>query len=157
MRKYIIVIAITSLITFLFSCGNSPCARGDLRFNLIGFSDAESDTIIIKRYKKTTSIIIDTLLVGASNQISYVRFGDTLRIARLSSSVLLLSDFDYQILFPGASRNFSITEINEQLSSTNRGLFSTSKVGCINPIISCKINGQVTNTIIFPNSIYLKK
>ncbi len=155
--KYIIGIAIISLTPLLFSCGNTPCARGDLRFNLIGFSDAESDTIIIRRYQKTTSVIIDTLLVGASNQISYIRFGDTLRVGGLSSSILLLSDFDYQILFPGASRNFSITEINEQISSTNRGLFNTSKVGCINPIISCKINGQATNTIIFPNSIYLKK
>jgi len=140
------------------SCGEYPCAKAELGYNLIGFSDAESDTIVIRRFQKNSAVIIDSILFNENNPVRFHRYGDTLVMAAFLSTALLQSDFDYQLFFPGAVRMFTITDINEvQSYGKNSGPFNTSKIGCGNQISGCKVDGQPVNTINFPNTIYLRK
>jgi hypothetical protein len=156
----------TKLFTYLLilvtvtatSCGEYPCAKADLRYRLIGFSDVESDTIILRRLQKNNSVIKDSFVFNETNPIRFSRFGDTLIMVAYLSDALLQSDFDYQMFFPGPGRLFRITDINEvQSYGKNSGPFNTSKVGCGNVISGCKVDGQPANTTNFPNTIYLKK
>jgi hypothetical protein len=157
MRITVTIIFSFFIATAISSCGESPCAKGDLGYRLIGFSDAESDTIILRRLPKNSLVIKDSFVFNETNPIRFARFTDTLIMVAYASDVLLKSDYDYQVFFPGAGRLFSVTDIKEEQSYTKSGLFNTSKVGCINPITSCKVDGQLINTITFPNTIYLRK
>jgi hypothetical protein len=157
MRITSIIIFSIFIVATITSCGESPCAKGDLRYRLIGFSDAESDTIIMRRLLKNSLTVKDSFVSNELNPTRFARFNDTLIIIASSSNVLLQSDYDYQVFFPGAGRFFNITDIKEEQSYINSGLFNTSKVGCINQISGCKVDGQLVSTISFPNTIYLKK
>ena len=154
-KNSMLLLALTAII--IASCGESPCAKGDLRYCLIGFSDAESDTIILRRFPKNSLAIKDSFVFNQANPIRFARLTDTLIMVIYTSDVLLQSDYNYQIFFPGAGRVFDIGDIKEEQSYTKSGLFNTSKVGCINQITSCKVDGRSVSTINFPNTIYLKK
>jgi hypothetical protein len=147
------------LVAFsVISCSEYPCTKGDLRFTLIGFSDTESDTIILRRFQKNSLVIKDSFSFTPLNPIRFARFGDTLTMTAYLSDALMQSDYDYQLFFPGAGRMFHITDIKEKQSYSNRsGLFSTTKEGCVNPITGCNVDGMTVSTNIFPNIIYLKK
>jgi hypothetical protein len=152
MARYSIILPIIAVVIFS-SCGDYPCVKADLNYRLIGFSDPEIGTIILRRFQKNTFTIKDSFVFNASNPIRFERFGDTLFIAAATTDALMKSDYDYQMFFPGAGRLFSITEIKEEQSyGTKKG-----KVDCINQISSCKVDGQPINIINFPNTIYLKK
>lgn len=150
----------TRIICFLLicglvaGCGETPCEPAELRFRLVGFSDAESDTLVLRRFQKNSSTIIDS--ITSYNNIRYARFGDTLVPEAYSSYLLMQSKYDYQLYFPGAGRLFQITELSEEVSSHKKSGFS-DKTGCINPMSSCRVDGNFVNTIQFPNTIYLKK
>lgn len=145
------------LMIVLFSCGEYPCIKADLKFNLIGFSDQESDTIILRRYQKNSTVLKDSFVFNPANAIRFARFGDTLFTIAYTSNALLQSDYDYQLFFPEARRMISITEINEvQSYSKKKGLFNNTKEGCVNSIVSCSVDAVLTS-VIFPNQVYLRK
>jgi len=153
-RFYSILIPVLILLA---SCGQHPCAKGELRYRLVGFSDAEADTIVLRRLQKNTSFILDSFVFDETNPIRFARFTDTLIMTSYSSTALLQSDYDYQMYFPGAARFFNITNIEEeQLYGTRSGFINTT-AGCMNLIKGCTIDGTPVNAMVFPNTIYLRK
>lgn len=155
-RYYSILIPVLIFI-LLASCGQHPCAKGDLRYRLIGFSDAEADTIVLRRLQKNTSSVQDSFIFNENNPIRFTRFTDTLIMTSYSSTALLQSDYDYQLYFPAAARVISITGIQEEQSyGTRSGLFGSTG-GCINIITGCIVDGVPVNAVVFPNTIYLRK
>ena len=150
MKQKIFIFLALSAITLLFSCKEYQCSKADLRFGLIGFSDAEADTIILRRFDKTNPATPkDTFLLTER----FNRRSDTLEMVAFSSNALMQSDYTYEIIIPQSGSLIRITEIAEEQRSIRLGL--TNKIGCINFIRSCKLNDQ--STPINDNDVYLKK
>ena len=151
---YIIFILLIS--SFLFSCKNCPCIKAQLKFDLIGFSDAEADTIILRRFDINGNFNMpkDSFVLDNNR---YARFNDTLKLVAFSGNALLESDFNYELFLPAAGSLVRITEINEVKSFQNcGGIFATDKVACVNEIKSCKVNG-LTVPIYHFNNLYIHK
>ena len=155
MKKTFIICLPVLLIGFL-SCKECPCAPGQLKFDLIGFSDAEADTFIIRKFEPTGNFTNkqDSFLI---DQVGTVRFHDTLKVVAYPGTALLPGGFDYEIFFPASNNVFRITEINERMSTQRcGGLFATDKVGCANTITSFKLDGAIVNPWPF-NNFYIHK
>lgn len=158
MHKYTFVSLILLLTIIISSCGESPCVKTELRYSLIGFSDAESDTIIIRRFTKNTSQLTDTVLFDEANAIRFSRSNDTLTMGAYSSAALLESNYDYQLYFPQPNKVFNITDIfEEQLFEKNKGIFNTKKIICANRINSCMLNGQLITFNKWGDPVYLRR
>lgn len=148
------LISHTLLIVFtllIASCDDYPCTKAELQFGLVGFSDTESDTIILRRFTNgTSSTLKDTFLFA---NISFQRSLDTLKMVGFPGSALLQSDNNYEIFFPATAELISVTDIvEEQLYMKPRG-----NVYCINSIISYTLNGQITTNIVPFNITYFTK
>lgn len=145
---------ITLLLLFAFFSCTYPCAPSiGLQIQLVGFTQQESDIIILKKYEKGKGFAaqIDSLIID-SNVTRYRMSNDTLKITASTSTARLLSKYDYLIRIPSTNSVFYITEMNEP---QQEGRKSRYKVMCGNAIQSCKING-VTTPLRF-DYLYLKK
>lgn len=145
---------ITVIVLFAFFSCTYPCAPSQgLRMNLIGFTQQEANTIILKKYEKGKgfTVQIDSLVID-SNVTRFELRNDTLKIAYSSSTANLLSKYDYLIRIPSTNSVFYITEMNEP---QQEGRKSRYKVMCMNGIQSCKINGAATP--IRSDHLYFKK
>lgn len=148
----IVLLAITSIL--IFSSCNYPCAPSDgLQMELIGFTQLEADTIVLKKFEKGSGFTtaIDSLVID-SNVTRFRLSNDTLKITSTISTTNLLSKFDYMISIPSTNSVFYITEMNEP---QQEGRKSKYKIMCGNTIQSCKIN-RVATQIRF-DQLYLKK
>ncbi len=145
-------ITVTLLFAF-FSC-TYPCAPSQgLSMELVGFTQQEADTIILKKYEKGKGFAaqIDSLLID-ENTTHFTLSHDTLRVTSGIATMNLLSKYDYIIRIPSTNSVFYITEMNEP---QQEGRKSRYKVMCGNSIQSCKINGAATQ--IRHDYLYLKK
>jgi hypothetical protein len=148
-------IFLTLLIIFVLSaasCSDYPCSKAELQFGLVGFSNAESDTIILRRFTKigTGSVLIDTFLL---TNIWFQRSLDTLRMVGFPGSALLQSDYNYEIFFPAAAKLIKVSDIvEEQLYMKPH-----RKMGCGNRIISYVLNDQASANIVSFNITYFTK
>lgn len=140
------VFAITLLLgvsVIVISCSDYTCSKASLQFGLVGFSDSEADTIVVKSYTKNSSTLVDSIPIY---HINFNRASDTLKMAAFPGTALLESKFDYEIFFPEANKTIRVTEIEEeQLYLKKKGLFSTTKEGCENHIMAYRLNGQIKN------------
>lgn len=139
------IFSVILVIAFLPSCSSTPCAPGDLRFGLVGFSDTEAGDIIIRRYPKGNNFInkLDSVIV----QAGFRRSNDTLELTSLNGNAAFLSVFDYEMVFNQAGRVYRITNIHEEFKEQKNTLFHNTKELCKNAIADITINGQLTNTI----------
>jgi len=144
------------LISLLLACKEYPCAKAFLNFRLVGFSEAEADTIILKRFTKNQSAPLDSFIFDVNNPVRFIKFGDTLYPNQYPPTLLMQSDLDYELVLPGATRFFRITEIREEQVYTKKDLFG-SVSDCVNQLTSLKVDGQPVTAIEFPNSVYLRK
>ncbi len=143
------------LLALIFSnCGSSPCGIATLDYGLIGFSDSEAQNIILRKFQKNSNFSdkIDTVIV----QANFSRSNDTLEISSIAGDGLLLSQYDYEVYFPTASRLYRITNIVEEQGEIRHSIFRPRKDGCINNITHLTINGQVINPLRF-NRFYIVK
>lgn len=149
-----------NLLPFLFialiplsSCKTTDCFKGFFSFNLIGFSDAEADKIVVKRYPKGQGF--QTARDSTILEKSFTRSNDTLNMAN-STGMFFVADFDYELLLSQNAPVIRITDLIEEKKEIKHPFFSNVKVGCENPISVCKINGQPTSLVHF-NNLYIRK
>lgn len=145
---------ITVIFLFAFFSCTYPCVPSNgLQIQLVGFTQQEAKTIILKKYEKGKAFttLIDSLIID-SNVSRYIQRNDTLKVAYSTNTANLLSKFDYLVGIPSTNSVFYITEMNEP---QQEGRKSRYKVMCGNAIQSCKING--TATPIKFDYLYLKK
>ncbi|WP_276501352.1 hypothetical protein [Terrimonas pollutisoli] len=131
------------IITILSaSCSDFPCAKASLQFGLVGFSDTEADTIIIKKFAKSNPAILeDSMMI---DHIGFKRTNDTLKMVAFPSTALLESTSDYELFFPQTGKLVRVTGIEEeQLYHKRKGLFSTTKEGCENHITAYRLDGEI--------------
>ncbi|MBY0476071.1 MAG: hypothetical protein K2Q24_00350 [Chitinophagaceae bacterium] len=142
------------LLLFVLASCNYPCAPSDgLQMELVGFTQLEADTILLKKFEKGSDFTraIDSLIID-SNITRYGLVNDTLKLEYSLGTTKLLSKYDYRISIPPTNSIYVITEINEP---QKEGRQSTRKIMCGNSIQSCKING--TETPLRFERLYLKK
>ena len=142
------------LVLSVTSC-EKQCIKANLRFGLVGFSDTEADTIILRRFTKISpSNPQDTFLF---KQIQFSRRNDTLDMTGIPIDSYLESNYNYEVFFPEAGKLFAISAIQEDKKTMTKGLFNCTKEACINKITGYTVNGQFNNSIINQDMIYLKK
>ncbi len=139
MIKILKIFTCLFLLTYsLYGCGKTPCIRSVLSFNLIGYNDTEVDTLILRTYSKGSGFT--NLKDTAFCQVSYTKSNDTLRVSFIKGAFYINSLSDYQIYFPGVGKQYSLTEINEEVTEL------TCYMSCPKPgecsIVSLKANGQ---------------
>ena len=119
MKRSIFYVLINILV--LCSCGEYECSKAEARFLLIGFSNIETDTIMFRKYTKSTNFVstLDTVLITPNNT-SYYFNGDTLQFTAFSSNILITSNFDYEISLPKARKTFKLAKITEKQRSLRR-------------------------------------
>jgi hypothetical protein len=144
------------VFTLCFISCQTPCVKGELKYKLIGFTDSEAETIILKRFKKNSSIVKDSSVFNPNNPIRFERFADTLLMVAFTNNALLYSENDYQLIFPAAGKPVTITEIEEEQQYMIKSIFRPTKEGCSNSINSCKIDGQISKPV-FPGLISITK
>lgn len=144
-------------VILICSCGEYPCGKADIPFALVGFSNAETDTIILKRFAKNNGILVDSFFFDESDPVRFSRKNDTLLMTAYPSTVLLQTDFDYQVNFPGAGKLFTITDITEQQRYGKKRLFNNAQPFCGNSISSYAVNGVTTDLTGRQSIIYLSR
>lgn len=153
MKTLITIFCISFIFIFFNSCYTYPCTAGELRFGLIGFTDADADTIIIRRFAKNSSQQKDSFFI---NDNVYTRYADTLKIVASTSAVVLSPEYDYHIYFPGPDKLLKISNITEEQRSI-RKIISGTKEGCINRITGYTINDVHMNIISGYDRTYFRK
>ncbi|MBI5856703.1 MAG: hypothetical protein HZB42_03550 [Sphingobacteriales bacterium] len=154
--KSLLKIAIISafVISMVQSCVRTDCANGELYFSLVGFTDHESDSIILRRFSKGNNFNLP--LDSALLNIGFKRSHDTLNISYRLVNMQITSGYDFEFYFPVAGKTYRLTEITEEKSEQKKSLFNNTKEMCINPITHLKINGAIA----YPNTanhFYLTK
>ena len=143
MKKFLLFCMCSYLI--LPSC-NQTCHDAESSISLIGFTSNETDTIIVRKFSKSTNFttLLDTFLVTEANT-SYNRINETLHIfVSFAPEHGLASGYNYEIYIPENNKLYQISEIVENYESQNVGC---KKVLCINSIASYKINGKITPAV----------
>ena len=136
----------------LHSCGEYPCGKAETVFGLVGFSDLESDSIIIRRFVKNSNFSsqLDTAILFP---IRFRRVHDTLELVAFTGEAVLKSEYDYQLFFPRIPKLVSISKLEEE---QRYGKKSGNKEYCMNRMISCQVNDQPRNIIDF-NPVYIPR
>ena len=146
-----------------YACGSYNCGEAEgLRISTIGFTAAEIDTIILRKFTKGSGFAskIDTLSVNSSNALFQFPYTtkDTSFMGVLSPDVLLKSKYDYEIYIPAVNKLVSITAISEPQQKMRKGFLSTTKEYCINAIQSFQQDGRmVTPQNNWQPEIYIHK
>jgi hypothetical protein len=152
----ILRIILFSLITVM-SCDSKPCIQASLSLTFVDFSTAETDSIIIRTLNKGNSSLVDTVLINGNelgNQIST----DSLQIFSPLPETTMRSDYNYEIVVPGAARSYSITDIVEDFENyKDKPLGCGTKDACVNRITSFKVNGTTVAGQSFDSMVYLTK
>jgi hypothetical protein len=137
----------------LYECGY-PCGKASSFIGLISFTDAESDTIIFRRFSKGTNFaaLRDTFILARVNG-NFQRNNDTVLILHsIDGNRSITSDFDYEVFLPKVSILYRLKEIKEELESgRGKGPY------CINPITAYRLNGEFFSGDRRYDFIYLKK
>ncbi len=139
----------------LISCV-SPCSRANLFIGLISFTDAESDSLILRRFIKAKDFteLKDTFLLSRATG-NFQRQHDTILVFQfLEGSDGITSSYDYELLIPKTNAVFKISDISEDIMYNHSG---TRKLGCINPVTSYGLNGQLISNDNYNEIIYIKK
>lgn len=152
-----IIIVFLVFTATLYSCGEYPCKQASDYISLISFTPAETDTIIIRRFTKSTNFSIqkDSLLIDKTNA-NLQQNGDTVLVLKGwgNSFATITSNYDYEIFLPGANVTYTLSDIEEPLQYGRHG---TYKDLCINSINSYKLNGQMVKKENAYGPIYITK
>lgn len=137
------MIAIPLLISFLYmlnSCTTTPCFTGSFNFGLKGFTQAEADTILVRRFFRGSNFsnLTDSFLLTPGFRVQQ----DTLEITSLFvPDSYMNAAYDYLLVFPGIPKTIRLTDITEVNREIKHSVFSNVKVGCENNITSMKADG----------------
>jgi hypothetical protein len=147
------LIALPFVISFLYilnSCTTTPCFTGSFNFGLKGFTQAEADTILVRRFFRGSNFnnLADSFLLTPGYRIQQ----DTLEITSLSiPDSYMNAAYDYQLVFPGIPKTIRLTEITEVNREIKHSVFNNVKVGCENSITGMNADGVPLQSAGFNN------
>lgn len=153
--RLIITLLLISFLYMLNSCTTTPCFTGSFNFGLKGFTQAEADTILVRRFFRGSNFnnLTDSFLLTPGYRVQQ----DTLEITSLSvPDSYMNAAYDYQLVFPGIPKTIRLTEIIEENREIKHSVFSNVKVGCENSITGMKADGVSLQTAGF-NKFYFSR
>lgn len=159
MRHTILLRIILFSLIIVMSCDSKPCIQASLSLTFIGFSIAETESIIIRTLNKDNSSLVDTALING-NELGYELSTDSLQIISPLPETTMRSNYNYEIVVPGAARSYSLTEIVEDFENYKDKPFGCgTKDACVNRITSFKVNGTTVSVAGRPDDymVYLTK
>lgn len=145
MKNTNLILAFCSICLLLNSCGRYPCGNASSMIALVNFTDAESDTIILRRFVKNTGFmnLYDTLLITQLNG-NFQSLNDTLLVMySVNDHHVITSDYDFEIYFPEIDKIYKLTDVAEDI---RYGSKAGEKVYCINPITSYKLRWRINKS-----------
>lgn len=159
MKRILLFISLILIISAFSSCKKCPCGAAEgLLPAFIGFSESDTDTLILRRYVNTGNFnqLMDTLLVNKP-LLNFVRNNDTLSPSYNSISIPMTEGNDYEIVLPSVNKTFRISGIVEQKNSIPcNSIFSMDKRYCVNGIPEYTVNGVKVKASLYERFIYLK-
>lgn len=157
-RKPLFLIPVLALSIFS-SCKKCPCGAAEgLLPAFIGYSESQTDTLILRRYANTGTFsqLMDTLLINEP-LLNFKRSNDTLSPTYNSISIPMIEGNDYEIVVPAINKTYRISGIAETKNTmTCNSIFSMDKTYCVNPMDEYIINGEKTKAIPYGRFIYLR-
>ena len=155
MLRYLFsLVIIFSLLFSLQSCVSTDCASDQLRFSLVGFTDKEADSIILRKFVKDGNL--NAPVDSAILDIRFNRSNDTLNIGSQLVNIQITSGYDYEFEFPVAGKRYHLTEIVEKKLEQKKSIFNNTKGLCVNPFTSLKVD-NVLHIPAHSNLFYLRK
>lgn len=152
MLRFLILV---SIIILYNSCDHCICIPSDgLRLAMISFTTTDIDTIIKRKFVKESNFTnqVDSVIIDRNNAIFEAQT-DTLQMVSWKGDIALTSKYDYQLFIPSINKTITVSNINEPQTDGN----CDHKVQCVNRIVSVKLNGSSTPTLIQYDVLYLKK
>lgn len=157
-RKTLFIIPILAISIFS-SCKKCPCGAAEgLLPAFIGYSESQTDTLILRRYANTGNFnqLMDTLLINEP-LLNFVRSNDTLSPSYNSISIPMVEGNDYEIAVPAINKTYRISGIVEAKNSNPcNSIFSMDKTYCVNGIQEYLVNGEKVKATPYVRFIYLK-
>jgi len=119
-----------------------------------GFTKAESDTFIIRRYKQATNFAdkSDTLLVARDKNANYSDFADGITSAvnlDIEVQYAITAGYDYELYFPATNTLRRITAFTDVQGEVKYRRPSCGRNACMNQLHSLKVDG-ILFTGVFP-------
>ena len=129
------------------------CSKAEIWVGYVGYDSLTLDTVIIRRYDKTTSgdLLKDTILLSSPDRITYRFILDTAFWAGANTGGLpfffLQSDWNYEVSIPAAGKTFHISDILEEQISSDVPCYSLTKPkgACRNSIYGINIDNRPTS------------
>jgi hypothetical protein len=164
MNKVLILL----LLPFLFFLSCKRCQTEACNFfetitlHLIHYSEAETDTIIIRRYKTNTNF---SILIDSVQQKNYVYSGDTMNLFSVDMHADFfdkgLLEYDLEIVNPSDNKTVRIFDISREHNThkvCSGGLFGEGKAEmCTNRLNSYNYAVNFGAIDVKGNDIYVSK
>ena len=154
------------LSSLLLSCTREySCTDPEIRLAFVGFSNADIDTIVIRKYAANGNYqaVLDTFTITNPVDAEYMISGDTVTLFPANATKGIYAGFDWQVLIPAANRTVFISNIvsEHRKGKCGTGLFSMDKLGCActNNVFSASLNNTNVNFVNLtfgPPTLYLK-
>lgn len=142
------ILLLILLLTLIFNACNCTkeydCDDYPIQPAFIGFTLAEIDTLVFRRFKEKDNFrtLIDTVIVTKNNQ--YQTSNDTTKIVHYELDKGIKVGFDWQLFIPAINKTVMITDI---ISNKKEGKCGFRAVGeacsCTNDLFSAKQDNQV--------------
>lgn len=130
--------------SFASCCKTEDCETGYLNLTTINFSQQQSDTFVLRRYKVNTDFntLVDTLLIARNVNSFYTDNGPDTSFVLINESnpFRLTTGFDFIIYFPSTNTLRKISNITETKNQQKTCATSNGK-RCYNDITSYKVDG----------------
>ena len=167
MTKYFSSIIVAGVLLMSFGMGGCSkeydCDEPQLQAAFIGFTIAEIDTIILKKFKPgnnfQTLIETDTVLFANKYNSLYTFFGDTTSVFVKDPLKCIKAGFDWQVLIPATNKTISISSILDEKKTGKRnwGIFSMDPgPNCLNRVYSAIVDNQSLNFSYSPTAEYFR-
>ncbi len=137
------------MVSFSSCCRTVDCEVGYLNITTINFSQQESDTFILRRYKANTNFnsLVDTLQLSRNYNASFYDQGPDTSFVHIyeSNPFNITSGYDYEVFFPGTNTLRKISDIRETKNQQNVCVTTNYKI-CYNTINSYNVDGIPSNS-----------
>lgn len=131
------------------------CADLQIQPAFIGFTIADIDTFVIKKFKPNDNYqtLIDSFVVRYGYYGSYQTFHDTTTVIVTDGKSGIKAGYDWQLFIPAKNKTVLVIDIisEKKTGKCGSGIFSLDKFGCncTNRIFTAKQDNQL---ISFSNS-----
>jgi hypothetical protein len=128
------------MVIFLFACGGQyTCMNEWLRPGLKGYTYAQADTLIVKRFQKgsTFSVFVDSVILAYPHPV--ISPADT---TYYFPNSYIVGEHDVKLINPFDNKTVSISDLKYETREGRKTWGCTREEGCYSPVISYNRDGS---------------